>query len=262
MKHKYVFFDIDGTIWDDQMVIPQSTIDAIRKLRENGHKAFLCTGRAKGNVTSPKLLEIGFDGIIAACGAYIEVDNQILKNELLPQDLVKRIVDTCQKNKMPVVLESATYHWISEQGFEDDPFVDYLWEDLGPWAKPMRGYETDMEINKFSADIIEGTNFEAIRQDLEQEMEILLHPHQVVEFLPKGISKSTGIQWVCDTYGISREDTYAIGDSVNDIEMLEFVGHGIAMGNASEETKAVADYVTEEIHHHGVYQALMHFCLL
>ena len=75
---KLVFFDIDGTIWDWDTNIPESTITAIRALRANGHKAFICSGRSRGNICAPKLFDVGFDGVIAACGNHVEMDGKIL----------------------------------------------------------------------------------------------------------------------------------------------------------------------------------------
>ena len=62
---KAVFFDIDGTLWDFKMNIPESTKEALKELRKNGHYAFLCSGRSRSNIKSPKLLALGFDGIVA-----------------------------------------------------------------------------------------------------------------------------------------------------------------------------------------------------
>ena len=71
---KAVFFDIDGTLWDFKMNIPESTKEALKELRKNGHYAFLCSGRSRSNIKSPKLLALGFDGIVAACGTHIEFE--------------------------------------------------------------------------------------------------------------------------------------------------------------------------------------------
>lgn len=262
MNTKAIFFDVDGTLWDENMCIPKSTRVALEELKENGHLLFLCSGRSRSNITSEELLSLGFHGIIAACGNHIEYNGKVVYEYLLAEELVKKIITTCEKNQMPVVLEGPKNHWISTKGFEADPFVDYLWESMGSAARPLKGYEKDMLLNKFSADILPDTDFEAIRTDLEGDFDILLHTNEIVEFVPKNTSKATGIKWVCDNLGIAIENTYAIGDSVNDLDMLEFVSHGIAMGNASEEPRSVAEYVTEDIHADGLYLAMKHYGLI
>lgn len=259
---KIIFMDIDGTIWDDRMQIPESTITAIDKLKENGHKAFICTGRARGNIRSQKLLDIGFDGIISACGNHVEMDGKIIFENILPPELVKYSINLLRECHMPAVLEGPEYHWIAEKGLEDDPYVTYLFQEMGQAALPLRDYTEDIRINKFSADIFPDTDYERIKRELSADFDILEHDRNVVEFVPKGTSKATGIQWLCNYLGADISDTYAIGDSVNDLDMLRFVGHGIAMGNGSQRAKDAAEYVTDSIHEDGVYHALLHYGLI
>lgn len=262
MSQKIVFFDIDGTIWDEHMVIPESTRLAITKLKENGHKAFLCTGRARAAVVSKELFDMGFDGIIASCGTYIEMDNEIVFEELVPDELVKKIVSVLKENNMPVVLEGSRDYWIDEVGFEEDPYVDYLRELIGEHAHALNEYSEDIRINKFSADIIANTDYDMIKAELSGHYDILEHAGNVVEFVPKGFSKATGIKWLCDYLKLDMADTYALGDSVNDLEMLQTVGHGIAMGNATDVVKKAAEYVTDSLFEAGVYNALSHYDLI
>lgn len=257
-----VFFDIDGTIWDWDMNIPKSTITAIRQLRANGHKAFLCSGRSRGNIRSKKLFDIGFDGVIAACGNHVEMDGKILHEKILEPELVKKIVRLCTEHRMPVVLEGPVKHWLSEKGFEDDPYVDYLIEAMGEDAVFLKEYTEDIYINKFSADVLEDTNYEAIKSALEDEFDFMMHDNVVLECTPKGTSKATGIAWLCDYLGIAIEDTYGIGDSINDLDMLQFVGHGIAMGDGTQVAKDAAEYVTTPLHADGIYNALKHYGLI
>ena len=80
---KAVFFDIDGTLWDEKMQIPQSTKEALKRLRENGHYAFLCSGRSRSNIRSPRLLELGFDGVVAACGTHIDFHKETIKDDVI-----------------------------------------------------------------------------------------------------------------------------------------------------------------------------------
>lgn len=259
---KFVFFDIDGTIWDERMRIPESTVETIHRLKEKGHKVLICSGRARSNIRSPKLLELDFDGIIAACGCHVEYEGKMVYEYILPQELLKKVIGLLKECRMPVVLEGPQFHWIDEKGFEEDPFVTYLLREMGETARPLRGFEEDIRINKFSADILPETDYERVRQELGDAFEFLEHDGRVVEFVPGGHSKASGIGQLCEHLGISVSDTYGIGDSVNDLDMLQFVGHSIAMGNASEEAKEAAEYVTDDIHRNGVRKAMEHYGLI
>ena len=86
---KAVFFDIDRTIWDWKNEIPESTVTAIRRLRANGHMAFLCSGRARGFIRHPDLLGIGFDGIVSGCGTMIEIQDEVVLYKQLETDLAQ-----------------------------------------------------------------------------------------------------------------------------------------------------------------------------
>lgn len=108
------------------MVIPESTLEAVAALKANGHLAFICTGRARASVRSEKLLNMGFDGIIAACGNYIEMDGKVIYENDLSADMVQKVIRVLSECKMPVVLEGSTDYWIDDEGFENDPYVDYL----------------------------------------------------------------------------------------------------------------------------------------
>lgn len=259
---KLIFFDIDGTLWDDKMQIPDSTRETIRLLKEHGHKTFICSGRARSNICSKELLSMGFDGIVAACGNHIEMDGIILYEKILSKELVKKSIELLKECHLPVVLEGPEYHWIDPVGFEDDPFILYLFKEMGEKALPLLGYSEDIRINKFSGDVFEDTDYERVKSELNEDFSFLEHEGNVVEFVPKGSSKATGIEWLCRHFGIDRTDTYAIGDSVNDLDMLEYVGHGIAMGNATEQVKNIAEYVTTDIKEDGIYHAMQHYGLI
>lgn len=259
---KLLFFDIDGTLWDDNMEIPESTKKAIALLRENGHKTFLCSGRSRGNIQDPRLLSLNFDGIVAACGNHVEMDGELLLSNILPNDRVREIVEVLDRCHMPVVLEGPECHWISKHGFEEDPFVAYLFEEMQERAVPLEGYTEEIRINKFSADVLPTTDFETIKKEISKDFDILMHTEKIVEFVPKGTSKATGIAWVCDYLGVPVEDTFGFGDSVNDLDMLKFVGHGVCMGNGTAPAKEVAEYITDDIHEDGLYNALKHYGLI
>ena len=101
-----------------------------------------------------------------------------------------------------------------------------------------------------------------VEEALSDTFVLLNHGDGIIEAVQIGTSKASGIAWLCEHLGVAIEDTYALGDSINDLEMLEFVGHSIAMGNASPRAKEAAEYVTSHIHEDGVYKALEHYGLI
>ena len=259
---KLIFFDVDGTLWDEKMEIPDSTITTLKELQKNGHKIFICSGRARSNIRAAKLLDIGFDGIIAACGNHIELDGGIVYENILFPELTKKAVRVLDECHMPVVLEGPECHWIDQENFKDDPYILYLFREMGESAKVLDGYSEDMRINKMSGDILPTTDYARIKKEFEQDFDFLEHEGNVVEMIPKGTSKATGIEWLCKYLHADRCDTYAIGDSVNDLDMLTYVGHGIAMGNGTAPAKEVAEYVTSDIHEDGIRNAMIHYGII
>lgn len=258
----YIFFDIDGTLWDEKMQIPESTIPTIKQLQKNGHKTFLCSGRSRSNINDKRLLGIGFDGIVAACGNHVEMDGKVLYENILSPELTEKIVRVMEECRMPIVLEGPDCHWIDKENFRTDPYVLYLFEAMGASAKILKGYSPEIRINKMSGDILPTIDYKRVRKELDADFDCLEHEGHVVEFVPKGTSKATGIDWLCRHMGIKNEDTYAIGDSVNDLDMLSFVGHGIAMGNGTPPAKEAAEFVTTDIYDDGIKHAMEHYGLI
>lgn len=257
---KAVFFDIDGTLWNEQMQIPSSTIEAVRALREAGCYTFICSGRSRSNIRTPKLLAIGFDGVVAACGAHIDFHGKTEFAYLMEQKDVNHALSVLKRHGISVVLEGPKYIYVDDETFPDDPYVIYLRKELGDDVKSITGTK-EFEINKMSA-IMHGADFTCVREELGENFSVIRHDENLIEIVPKGYSKATGIQKVCELFGIDQENTYAFGDSANDIEMLTFVAHGIAMGNGTEAVKQVAEYVTTDIMQDGIKNGLKHYGLI
>ena len=97
---------------------------------------------------------------------------------------------------------------------------------------------------------------------LKDDYDFMVHGDVAMEVVPKGYSKASGIAFVCEKLGIDVKDTYAFGDSANDVDMLEFAGVGVAMGDGTDVAKEHADYVTRGLHEDGIYHALKHFALI
>ncbi len=257
---KAVFFDIDGTILDHENFIPRSTIEGIHKLRQKGNYAFLCTGRSRAFVRNPVILDIGFDGIVSGCGTMIEFHDEVVFYKKLEQDLIRRTVDFLKANHVSVIMEGRYKLYADPDDFVNDLYTVRLKKELGSDLVPVTGSENDWEVSKFSC-TTEHADMEVVKPYLEKDYEIIMHEIPVMEVVPKGCSKGTGILKVCEMLDIPAADSYAFGDSANDLPMFEAAGCSIAMGNGTDLAKQSADYVTDALHEDGIYHALEHFGL-
>lgn len=256
-----VFFDIDGTLWDNQMQIPPSTKEAIARLRELGSYAFLCSGRSRAAIRSEKLLALGFDGVLAGCGTHVEFGEELIYERLLEESAVRELIEVLDAYQMPAILEGPEYLYVHRTAFKDDAYVANLEKMLGKDLRERSEICAESRINKFSA-VCFPEQKEQLIDTLGDRYGLVFHPTPVVEILPKGCSKATGIRRMCEYLEIPHANTYAFGDSTNDLEMLSYVAHGIAMGNATVDAKAAADYITTDIHEDGIQNGLSHFGLI
>ena len=258
---KAVFFDIDGTLWDIHNVIPQSTVEAIHRLQKNGHLAFLNTGRTRGFVTAEHLLSIGFDGIVSGCGTMIEEHGKVLYYHRIPKEQAIHTVETVRSFGFKPILEGKNNLYMDMEDFGGDPYGSNLVSELGENLLTIRDHYGEWEISKLSCDT-KGCDVPAVKKELEGQYSFLIHNSEVVEMVPFGHDKGRGIHKVCELLDLPVEDTISFGDSVNDLDMLRCAGVGVAMGNGTEDAKAVADYVTADMKEDGIYKALKEFELI
>ena len=259
---KAVFFDIDGTLWNLDCEILPSTREAIAKLRENGHLAFICSGRSRANIKSEDLLSIGFDGIVAACGTHVDFHKETIFEKLLTVDQVAHILAVSKEYQVPVIFEGPRYLYTNPNDFLDDPYVVCLRKEQGDGLKVIPEDPAEIVANKYSGET-NGVDMEAYKKALGDTFNIVVHSREgVFEVIPSGYSKAIGIKVVCEKFGLSVDDTYAFGDSENDLEMIAYAGHGVAMGNATACVKEIAEYTTSGVEEDGIANGLKYYGLI
>lgn len=275
MNSKAIFFDIDGTLWDENEIIPQSTVEAITELRRNGHYPVICSGRARRHIIDSKFDGIPFAGIIAALGEHVETEGEVIFERYLPEELAEKIVQLSFECGVPIVLEGPKNYWISPEGFKKDYFVDSLYKDLGKDAITISRESSGFKVNKFSGDILLKSDFKKFEKELGDKIHFVRHSWATDDEIKDDYSviggfegvipnndKMRGIEIFCRKLNIDLSDTIAFGDSINDMEMILGVGIGVAMGNGVDSLKKVADYVTDNVADNGIYNALVHFGLI
>ena len=250
-----VFLDIDGTLISDSFRIPQKNLDAIDAARARGHKVFINTGRSWGNVPLELREQFNVDGVIAGSGAMIIVDGETVCKKSYDLETVRKTAEYFFKNRDC---------WCVFEGLK----TNYIIANAGYKVREGRQIELksidDLEL--FLPDeeiqvIAAGPQVpEEFMREFEDEMTFFVM-RTYVDFVLKGCSKANGIRRVAELFGIARENTIAIGDSSNDLEMLEFAGISVAMGNSQQHILQMADYVTDTAENSGVAKAIEKFLL-
>lgn len=256
-----LFFDIDGTLWDYKNYIPESTKKAIRLARKNGHKCFINTGRARAFVYNKELLDIGFDGIVSACGCMIEYNGETVFNKLIDEKLGILTLEAVKRHLFKPILEGPTYLYMNREDFMGDMYGEKVMAEMGERLLGIDDNWGKWEMNKLSC-ICEPSTTEILVDELSDHYSYMFHTETIVEMVPKGFNKGTGMIEICRILGEDIKKTVAFGDSINDKEMLETAGTAVAMGRASDETKELADLVTTHLEDDGIWKAMSQLQLI
>lgn len=254
---KAIFFDIDGTLVSFKThTIPQSTIEALALLREKGIKVFIATGRPYLAIDNLGGLE--FDGFITLNGGYCMTAQKevIYKNSIAAEDIESLVA--YMTNGTPFPCMTVT---------EDEIFANYIDDNVEEILKliefikpPIRdireilGKEVFQFISFFNSDQ-EKWMMEHVFQNCDSTRWNPLF----TDVVAKGNSKQVGMDKVLGHYGIRLSESMAFGDGGNDIPMLEHAPISVAMGNAADDVKQSASYVTDSVDENGVWNALKHF---
>lgn len=256
MTPKAIFFDIDGTLIDNTTKqMQESTREAIRLARQNGHICMINTGRTQRLVTPQTIGNITFDGYLMGCGTMAVYHDRVLYHHTLERKLSARILKALGKYKIDALLEGR------EENFCDVPEHMYT-ESFRHFASGFAGryYDTfDHAIGRYDklfAYTDDPAAMKAFREEFCAELDFIPRENDFYEIVPKGSSKAAAIRYMADRLGIPMENTVAIGDSNNDLSMLQCAGVSIAMGNSTPQVLELADYVTTDVNRDGIWNAL------
>lgn len=268
MNRKMIFLDIDGTLISAMAAPSVRAADAVRGARAAGHKVFLCTGRNMP-IIGQDILDVGFDGVIASAGSHVEVEGKVLFDHILPEETIQECLSVFHSHNMYCRIETS-------EGIYTDPQMEELVREAEPdrtnseLIRMQKEIEAGIPIRPYNEYPRRGAykvcftsrdiaSIEKTKEYLGDRFLYAVHAYADSaacfngEIIPKGIDKGKGMEIVCDYYGADMRDTVAFGDSMNDYEMMEAAGVGVAMGNACEDLKQVADTVCEDVMKDGIY---------
>lgn len=247
---RVAFFDIDGTLLEmGNPNMSESTIQALFQLREKGIKIVIATGRS--TLRMPEL-PISFDGYINFNGQYCVVENKIIYENCLQNDEVQKIIENAHAMNKGVGLAGLNFFGCN---LYDERLARYL-KNTRPDYPLLNNFKDHTKEKIFQMVIPVSKEEEEILFKGTKNSKAVRWSSMAADIIPKQGGKQIGIQRVLDAYHISNEEAIAFGDGENDIPMLKMVGCGIAMGNASNLVKEVANYVTDVVQKDGILKAL------
>lgn len=248
---KIAFFDIDGTLIDiGTKVVSRRMLDTLTALKKNGIKICIATGRAPDRI--PHFDGVEFDAFLAFNASYCFTGKEIIFSNPIPSDDVKRIIQNASELGRPVSVATAKR---SAANGRDQDLIDY-------YAISKQTVEVADDFDILMGDTV----YQLMLGSREEEYGQLLKGvtgakitswwPRAVDVIPANGSKGVGVEKVLEYFHLNKENAIAFGDGTNDIEMLATVGTGIAMGNATEDVKEMADDICGDVAEDGIY----HYC--
>lgn len=250
---KALFFDIDGTLMYGELgenIIPEAVKTQLQRLKQKGHYIFIASGRPIAFV-SKQITDLNFDGYVLCNGAHVEIHGQrIYEKPIAYEDMVslKKLLDgvDCEYD-----FETATNCYIDKKFIHFDTFFRQC--DIN----------NDMLLHDFDEQEVMHRTLKVEISAIDCKQEIEKHiagkfrydthgTQNSFEICSLDVSKAKGIAMILEHLHISTANCYAFGDGVNDLEMIQFAGHGIAMKNAVDSLKAVADEVIGDVKENGL----------
>lgn len=277
MKPKLIFIDIDGTLFDHAKdAIPESAKNAILSVKSKGHKIFLSTGRPYADIDQ-EILNFPLDGMIVSCGAVVYVDNKPIYCKTYPQKELISLIQFMLDNNIGFSLDGIHKNYLTEEAFNCLSSLMFKNNEDSELSRAMMAKnncfpfkemkEADLEeVVKISIFTKNKESCEKLFQKIPESLVGFMYKNNHLhlyngEISIKGITKATGLKKIATYLNKSIEDTIAIGDSLNDLDILQEAGLSICMGNGTDECKEIADFTTKHISDDGLAYALKHFNL-
>ncbi|WP_026690096.1 Cof-type HAD-IIB family hydrolase [Alteribacter aurantiacus] len=257
MSNKVVFLDIDGTILDEKKQLPQSTKTAIQKLQDNNINVAIATGRAPFMFKELRE-ELKIDSFISFNGSYVVFKGETIHRSPLSTKRLLELERDAWNNSHPMVFLN---HETGRANHQRHPLIE---ESMGSlkMAHPPHDEQFHKDREIYQALLFCEDGLEKHYHDHHLSFDYVRWHEKAIDVLPPGGSKAKGIEVVLERLGIPLENSYAFGDGLNDLEMLKYVGTGVAMGNAVPEAKEAANHETDHVENDGIHNGLVKLGLI
>ena len=266
LPYSIIALDLDGTLTNSEKIITPRTFDALMKAQREGVRLVLASGRPTFGIAAlaNQLQLADYGGYVLSYNGGRIIDwceKTVIFSQVVDQKLVPILYDFAEKAQLPIV----TY--LPEAILASKNEGEYLAEEARingmPIVVAQNFVEEAMQIAGGSTKFLIPGEPELLVQlesemkaALSEQMEVFRSAPFFLELPPKGIDKAQSLQRLLTHLGLERESLMAFGDGFNDLSMIQFAGQGVAMANAVEEVKSIADFVTTSNEEDGIAHAL------
>jgi Cof subfamily protein (haloacid dehalogenase superfamily) len=265
--YKAVFLDMDGTLLRSDHSVSEPTKDMIRHLTSRDIPVILVSARPL-NAILPTFRAIGIPDdhpLVSLNGSYIVQREQPVFDARIDLDIATAVSEKVRPFKATIAyyLQREWFAEVKDTWTDHEQRIMDVALEVAPLTKLVRDWShRGIAPNKMMV-MSEAANINEIQEHLRSVYNGRLNiypskPTYLEVMDPRG-SKSNAVRWLIQRMNIDRSEVIAMGDNYNDREMIEFAGMGVAMGNAPDEIKAVADHVTDTNNNDGVLKALEKF---
>ena len=253
--NRLLAMDLDKTLLMKDGSIPSEVVEKLKDLKTKGVHLAICTGRVRKSAEHYAKL-IGGASVVSFNGSVIRTEDGEVRTSEIPLALMKDVLDFCYEKNVYVQFYRDDTIIVDRFTPELDTDLDVnftSYEEVGDLR--LLDYDPSPKMVALEmSDRVDGIIVEM--NERFPELTVTNSSRYVMEIMPKGIDKGYGLRTVAENLGIGREDTVAIGDSMNDLAMLQWSGSSVAVHNADERLKEAADIVTENEMSYGVLEAI------
>ncbi|MCI8452997.1 MAG: HAD family phosphatase [Lachnospiraceae bacterium] len=257
MSRKALFFDVDGTLLINMSrEIPKSAVEAIQKAREAGHLVFINSGRARCLLHEVED-SLPVDGYLCGCGTYVEIAGHVALHHVIAEHRRLELQRDILIFGLDGILEGpkgcCTQKGVSNMG-EIERVKEAVYRNGALFSADWT--EKAVPFDKFCVLADEGSDIEGFLEMLNPDIAAIDRGHGLYECVPAGFDKATAMQFVLDYFKIPREESYAFGDSTNDLAMIRYAGNAVIMGQHDKALEPYASFVTKDVEDGGIAYAL------
>lgn len=269
-KYKLISFDMDGTLLNSNKEISQSSLEWIKKAVDCGKEVILSTGRCVAELSGyiEQIPHLRYINCVSGALVYDLKENKEIYSNAIPVDKVKKILEISK-------LEDSMLHLMRNdsivQQCDYENMRHFQMEKYKPLFKKVSTKVEDIyrfyEENSFPVEKLNIYHVSSAERDRTKKRLgalglVLVNAEETsVEISAKGVTKGVGLMKLCEHLGISVEETIAVGDSDNDIEILKAAGLSVAMGNANDTVKKICDVTVADCDHDGCAETIEHYLL-